>query len=84
MNTVAGRSDPPFHDLRHTFATNLVLGGADLATVKELMGHADITMTLRYSHPTPDSKRRAVDSLLRPNCAQQPETGLGAGSGESA
>ena len=36
-----------FHDLRHTFATRLVLGGVDLATVKELMGHASITTTMR-------------------------------------
>ena len=62
---------PRFHDLRHTFATNLVLGGTDLATVKELMGHADISMTMRYSHPTPDSKRDAVNSLLRPIQAQR-------------
>ncbi|MCH7549011.1 MAG: site-specific integrase, partial [Candidatus Krumholzibacteriota bacterium] len=54
-----------FHDLRHTFATRLVLSGIDLVTVKELMGHADITTTMRYAHPSPDSKRRAVDSLCR-------------------
>jgi integrase len=63
---------PRFHDLRHTFATDLVLGGTDIRTTQELLGHATLAMTARYSHPTPDSKRQAVNSLLRPNRAQQP------------
>jgi len=50
--------------LRHTFATNLVLDGVDLVTVKELMGHATIEMTMRYAHPSPETKRKAVDGLL--------------------
>lgn len=52
-----------FHDLRHTFATRLVLSGADPKTVSELLGHADIHMTMRYSHPTPEAKRAAVELL---------------------
>ncbi|HHT9134604.1 MAG TPA: tyrosine-type recombinase/integrase [Candidatus Avalokitesvara rifleensis] len=52
-----------FHDLRHTAATYMVLGGADLATVKEILGHSTIDMTMRYSHPTPESKLKAVNTL---------------------
>jgi integrase len=52
-----------FHDLRHTFASNLVMNGYDLVTVAELMGHKDISMTKRYSHPTPLHKKQAVESL---------------------
>jgi integrase len=52
-----------FHDLRHTFASNLVMAGVDIVTVQELMGHKDISMTRRYSHPTPDHKKQAVEKL---------------------
>jgi integrase len=52
-----------FHDLRHTAITRLVLAGTDLVTVQEIAGHKDLAMTQRYSHPTPESKRRAMDLL---------------------
>lgn len=52
-----------FHDLRHAFASNLVMKGVDITTVSELLGHKSIVMTKRYSHPTPEHKRRAVETL---------------------
>ena len=52
-----------FHDLRHTFASWLVMGGIDLTTVKDLLGHKDITMTLRYSHLAASHISNAVKVL---------------------
>jgi len=60
---IAGIQDFHFHDLRHTFCSNLILSGAGLKEVKEMIGHADISMTDRYSHLT-DGHKNDRQNLL--------------------
>ena len=59
----AGIKDFHFHDLRHTFASQLIMAGVDVTTVKELLGHKSLFMTMRYAHLAPSHKARAVDIL---------------------
>ncbi len=52
-----------FHDLRHSFASQLVTAGVQLQVVQELLGHADLKMTMRYAHLSPSVGREAVEKL---------------------
>jgi integrase len=62
----AGLTDlPRFHDLRHSHASWLLAGGADLQIVKERLGHASIMTTQRYLHTLPDADETAVEAFIR-------------------
>jgi len=52
-----------FHDLRHDFASRLVMAGIDLYRVKDLLGHSTIQMTEKYSHLAPAALAEAVEVL---------------------
>lgn len=63
--TRAGLSDITWHTFRHTFASRLTTSGVDLVTVKELLGHSTITVTMRYAHSNIEEKTRGVARLKR-------------------
>lgn len=59
----AGFAGLRFHDLRHVFASNLRMGGADLFLLQELLGHKTLAMTMRYAHITCSRKREVMGVL---------------------
>ncbi len=80
-SAVASVKNVRWHDLRHTFASRLVVAGVDIRTVQELMGHKQIQVTLRYAYVAPQHQLQAVqrlcDTAYTPNgpTDTKPETG---------
>jgi len=68
-------ADFHWHDLRHTFASRLIMSGVDLRSVGELLGHRTLVMVMRYSHLAPEHLREAVSRLVpaRSRRKQKPE-----------
>lgn len=60
----AGLVDFLWHDLRHTFASRLVMGNTPLAAVARYMGHQSVTMTMRYAHLMPETHTQTVDAMM--------------------
>ena len=66
LESAAKKAEIPrftLHDLRHTFASRLVMEGVDLPTVQKLMGHANISTTMIYAHLAPDHLKSAIKRL---------------------
>jgi integrase len=59
----AGLRTIGWHTLRHTFASHLAMRGVPLPAIKELMGHSNITTTMRYAHVAPSTLRSAIEML---------------------
>jgi integrase len=59
----AGLKDLRIHDLRHVFASKMVMGGTSLFITGELLGHRTTQMTKRYSHLVPETLKKAVDDV---------------------
>ena len=62
-----------WHDVRHTFASRLVMKGINLYIVSKLLGHHSLDMTERYAHLAPDFLQNAVDVLAIPAAQVTPD-----------
>ena len=69
----AGLKDLRIHDLRHVFASKMVMNGTSLYITGELLGHRTTQMTKRYSHLVPDTLKKAVDDVFNEGFIKSPE-----------
>ncbi len=63
----AGLREIRWHDLRHSFASQLVTAGVPVRQVQEWLGHSTITMTMRYAHLAPGSGADLIQALEDPS-----------------
>jgi integrase len=66
----AGIEDFTFHDLRHTFATHFLLRGGDIRVLQEILGHANISMTMKYAHVANELKQKQMEKFDKGRTAQ--------------
>jgi integrase len=71
----AGLKGFRFHDLRHSAASFLVQAGVPLNTVREILGHKSITMTLRYAHLAPEHQEDAAKAMDRLHASRSAKAG---------
>lgn len=71
----AGIKDFRFHDLRHTFASHLVMSGCNIRTVQQLLGHTTIKTTMKYSHLSKEHLEEAIN-LVGAKLSTKVETDL--------
>jgi integrase len=70
----AGLKDLHIHDLRHVFASKMVMGGTSLYITGELLGHKTPQMTMRYAHLMPDGLKKAMDDVFGENHFENMQT----------
>lgn len=74
VRTAAGVADLHWHDLRHAFASRLVMSGTDIRTLLELLGDRRVSMAMRYAHLAPACLKAAVDRMGKSFPAQTDTT----------
>ena len=70
----AGLKDLHIHDLRHVFASKMVMGGTSLYITGELLGHKTPQMTMGYAHLMPDGLKKAMDDVFGKNHFENMQT----------